>query len=625
MFRRRAFWIPLVFLFLHRVDGAVPDAFQAEVQPRINEYCLSCHGEKKAKAGVNFASFTNAASLFRNPQMWESAIRQLEDLQMPPADKPQPTVEQRIVLIEFLKHLLDNPDPSWVPHDPGNSVVHRLNRTEYNNTLQDLLGVTRHLADQFPADGGGGGGFDNNADTLFVPPILMERYLTAAEQAIAEADPAKLHRTPSAWYRTERGQALKDLEDLATRAYRRPVESAEMDSLTRLFDAARDRGASVDLAFKGAVKAILVSPSFLFRVEHVESGRAAWKLTDFELASRISYFLWSSMPDDELFGLAAKGQLGEASVLDGQVRRMLRDPRARALAENFTGQWLGTRKLATVASPDRGRFPQYTDAVRDAMMAEPVEFFASLLADNSSLLRLIDADYTFVNRELAQFYGLPPVESDHFTRVSLPDRRRGGIVTMAAVLTQTSYPLRTSPVLRGKWILEEVLGTPPPPPPPLVATLPPDDHVKEGLTFRQRLEKHRKDPNCSGCHSRMDPLGFALENFDPVGRWREKVSDQPVDASGRLINGDEVNGPLDLKNALLARKNLFLRQVTGKMMAYALGRGLEYYDLPAVKKITNQLTTNEFKAVTLVSSIVQSYPFQYRRGDKPIELAGSGR
>lgn len=194
---------------------------------------------------------------------------------------------------------------------------------------------------------------------------------------------------------------------------------------------------------------------------------------------------------------------------------------------------------------------------------------------------------------------------------------------MAAVLTQTSYPLRTSPVLRGKWILEEILGTPPPPPPPLVATLPADDHVKEGLTFRQRLEKHRKDPNCSGCHSRMDPLGFALENFDPVGQWREKISDQPVDASGRLINGDEVNGPIALKDALLNRKALFVRQVTGKMMAYALGRGLEHYDLPEVKKITSQLSTNDFRAVTLVTSIVQSYPFQYRRGDKPIELVGS--
>ena len=623
---KRCFVLGLVFAFsCFRITAETRDTFQTEIEPRLKEYCISCHGEKKSKAGVNFASYTNAASLFRNPQMWEATIRQLEDRQMPPTDKPQPTLEQRIVLIEILKHLLDNPDPSWIPADPGNGVVHRLNRTEYNNTLRDLLGITNHLADQFPADGGGGGGFDNNADTLFVPPILMERYLTAAEQAVAQADPARLHSEARAWYRSERGQVLKDLDAFATRAYRHPVDSEEMESITRLYDEARGRGAPVDLAFKGTVKGILVSPSFLFRVEHAESGTKPWKLNDYELASRMSYFIWSSMPDEELFRLADKRQLSEPAVLDVQVRRMLQDSKSRALAENFTGQWLGTRKLATVASPDRGRFPQYNDRVRDSMMDEPIEFFASLLHENASLLRLIDADYTYVNADLATFYGLPKVDGPGFVRVALPDHKRGGIVTMAAVLTQTSYPLRTSPVLRGKWILEEMLGTPPPPPPPLVATLPPDDHVKEGLTFRQRLEKHRKDPTCSGCHSRMDPLGFALENFDPVGRWRDQVSDHPVDASGRLINGEEVNGPIALKQALLNRKDLFIRQVTGKMMAYALGRGLEHYDLPAVKKITTQLSTNDFRAVTLVTSIVQSFPFQYRRGDKPIELTSAGR
>ena len=377
--------------FCFWIAAGTRDSFQAEVEPRLKEYCISCHGEKKSKAGVNFASYTNAASLFRNPQMWEATIRQLEDRQMPPTDKPQPTLEQRIVLIEFLKHLLDNPDPSWIPADPGNGVVHRLNRTEYNNTLRDLLGVTNHLADQFPADGGGGGGFDNNADTLFVPPILMERYLTAAEQAVAQADPAKLHGAAPVWYRSERGQVLKDLEAFATRAFRHPVESEPMESITRLYDSAREHGASVDLAFKGAVKAILVSPSFLFRIEHMESGTKPWKLNNYELASRMSYFIWSSMPDEELFRLADKRQLNEPAVLDVQVRRMLQDSKARALAENFTGQWLGTRKLATVASPDRGRFPQYNDQVRDAMMAEPIEFFASLLHENASLLRLICA------------------------------------------------------------------------------------------------------------------------------------------------------------------------------------------------------------------------------------------
>lgn len=603
----------------------VPGAFETEIAPRIQEYCIGCHGEKKAKGGVNFSPITNAAAMFRNPQMWEATVRQLEDRQMPPEDKRQPTLEQRIVLIETIKHLLNNPEADWIPKDPGNSVVHRLNRTEYNHTLQDLLVVTRPLADKFPADGGGGGGFDNNADTLFTPPILMERYLAAAEEALTLADPARLYSAPAAWNQDERSQAVKNLEAFAVRAFRRPIESSELGPLVRLYDQAKEHGSTMEFAFRGAAKAILVSPSFLFRIEHLESGDAPWKINDYELASRLSYFLWSSMPDSELFQLAEQHQLGQAEVLEQQVHRMLKDPRAHALSENFTGQWLGTRKLATVANPDRSRFPQFTDTVRESMMEEPVEFFASLLAEDASVLRLIDADYTFANNELASLYGLPKPNSTNLVKVMLPDHRRGGVVSMAAVLTQTSYPLRTSPVLRGKWILEEILGTPPPPPPPLVATLPPDDHIKEGLTFRQRLEKHRKDPNCSGCHSRMDPLGFALENFDPIGQWREKISDQPVDASGQLINGDLINGPMALKQALLARKDLFLRQLTTKLMAYALGRGLEYYDLPAVKKITTELAAHDHRAVSLVVGIVQSYPFQNRRGDKPVELTSAKR
>ena len=294
---------------------------------------------------------------------------------------------------------------------------------------------------------------------------------------------------------------------------------------------------------------------------------------------------------------------------------MLRDPKAQVLAEQFTGQWLGTKTLATTSHPDRNRFPQFNDALRNAMMAEPVEFFAALLRDDASLLQLLDAKFTFVNTDLARLYGLANVTATNFVRVALPDRRRGGIVGMAAVLTKTSYPLRTSPVLRGKWILEEVLGTPPPPPPPLVKTLPADDQKREGLTFRQQLEQHRKDANCAGCHSRMDPLGFALENFDAIGAWRDQVGGQPVDASGVLVNGDPVDGIIGLKEALLARKQLFLRHLAGKMLAYGLGRGLEYYDSPAVKQITERVAASDYRATTLILEVVRSYPFQWRRGE----------
>jgi hypothetical protein len=499
--------------------------------------------------------------------------------------------------------------------DPGAKVIHRLNRTEYNHTIRDLLGVDTRPADRFPADGGGGGGFDNNADTLFVPPILMEKYLLAAEEVLAAAEPGRLIHARPVWFRRERSVAADNVAWFARRAFRRPVEADEVERLLKLYDRARAKGHSFELALKSAYKAVLVSPSFLFRGETEQTAGAAWRINPHELATRLSYFLWSSMPDEELFRAADSGTLADAAELERQVRRMLRDPKARALAENFTGQWLGTKRLHTTVSPDRRRFPQYTDALRDAMAAEPIEFFGSLLAEDASLLRLLDADYTFANADLGKFYGLTNVTATNLVRVPLTDRNRGGIIGMAAVLTQTSYPLRTSPVLRGRWILEEVLGTPPPPPPPLVATLPADDKVKEGLTFRQRLEKHRENKNCAACHDRLDPMGFALENFDAIGRWRTEVDKQPVDARGVLTNGEEVNGPVELKAALLKRKQLFLRHLTEKMLAYALGRGLEHYDVMSVKEIAERVAKSDYRATALVVEVARSYPFLWRRGE----------
>jgi hypothetical protein len=294
--------------------------------------------------------------------------------------------------------------------------------------------------------------------------------------------------------------------------------------------------------------------------------------------------------------------------------RMLADPKARALSEQFVGQWLGIRTLGSVAAPDPRKFPEFTPALREAMVSEPTEFFAGLLREDRSLLELLDSDYAWVNADLARHYGIPGVSGQSFTRVSLPDRRRGGVTGMAAVLTQTSYPQRTSPVLRGKWLLEEVFGTPPPPPPPLVATLSPNDAKSEGLTFRQRLEKHRKDPNCAACHARLDPLGFALENFDPLGRWRTEVSGEAVDASGELPGGVVIVGPEALKKLLLERRQLFLRHLTEKMLAYALGRGVEYYDIPAVKQITETVAADGHRAPRLILEIVRSAPFRLRRG-----------
>ncbi len=592
------------------------DAYVRELRPQLQKYCVDCHGGKKTKGGVNLVGFTNTVSLFHEPALWDKVVRQIEERQMPPEDKPQPSANERLHLVEGLKQVLDDPDPALVPRDPGAVVAHRLNRNEYNLTIRDLLGVDTRPADIFPVDGGGGGGFDNNADTLFVPPILMEKYLAVAEDVLAAAKPERLFVLLPTWWRRDRSVAEDNLRWFASRAFRRPVSADEVARLLPLYDAARAHSQPFEVAVKSAYKAVLVSPHFLFRLEHEPEGNAPGRLNDYELATRLSYFLWSSMPDDELFGLADAGRLSDAKVLEAQVRRMLADPKAHMLAEQFTSQWLGTKSLATTSNPDRGRFPQYNDALRNAMMAEPVEFFAALLRDDASLLQLLDANFTYANADLARLYGLSNITSTNFVRVTLPDRRRGGIVGMAAVLTKTSYPLRTSPVLRGKWILEEILGTPPPPPPPLVKTLPPNDEKHDGLTFRQQLEQHRKDPNCAGCHSRMDPLGFALENFDAIGGWRDKVAGQPVDASGTLVGGDKVDGVIGLKDALLARKALFLRHLAGKMLAYGLGRGLEYYDAPAVKQIAEHLGQRNYHATALILEVVNSYPFQWRRGEE---------
>jgi hypothetical protein len=615
----------IVLLFLSVVWGPIWAAdFHQDLLPQLQKHCWDCHNGRKAKGGVRLDGFTNLTSIYRQPKLWETAVRQVEEGLMPPESrKVQPTQEERLALSEGLRDLLDNPAPGVIPLDPGPKIAHRLSRTEYNHTVRDLLGVSLRPADDFPADGGGGGGFDNNASTLFVPPLLLEKYLTAAEDVLAAAPPEALFRHPVTWYRSETAAATSNLRDLARRAWRRPVSAPEMARLVAFYQRTRRSGADSRAATLAAAKAVLVSPNFLFRIEQDPSGKTPAPIDDHALASRLSYFLWSSMPDATLFALADAGRLSQPKVLEAQVMRMLADPKARALSEQFVGQWLGIRTLGSVAAPDPQKFPEFTPALREAMVAEPTEFFAGLLREDRSLLELLDSDYTWVNADLARHYGIPGVSGPSFTRVSLPDRRRGGVTGMAAVLTQTSYPQRTSPVLRGKWLLEEVFGTPPPPPPPLVATLSPNDEKREGLTFRQRLEKHRKDPNCAACHARLDPLGFALENFDPVGRWRTEVSGEVIDASGELSGGVVIVGPEALKQVLLERRQLFLRHLTEKMLAYALGRGVEYYDIPAVKRITEVVAADGHRAPRLILEIVRSAPFRLRRGAGFQEADGS--
>ncbi len=425
-----------------------------------------------------------------------------------------------------------------------------------------------------------------------------------------------------------RAQAAEEvIAKFGARAFRRPLTAAEAQKYARIFAAADGPEVSFERAMKPALVALLVAPHFLYRVEADHAARSAdrsYALTGYELASRLSYFLWSSMPDAELLAAAATGQLAAESELLRQTRRMLADPRAAALAQNFATQWLAIRNVENF-QPDKKRFGEFGSALRNAVMQEPVLLFQSILADDASLLTLLDADYTFANEDLAKLYkiALPPLPDEEqrkesnrrrMRRIPLPpDAHRGGVMTTAAVLMASSHPTRTSLVKRGKWVLDNVLGTPPPPPAPNVAALPGRAENGEKLTLREQIEQHRADPNCAACHKRMDPIGFALENFDAIGRWRDRdESKQAIDAMAKLPDGTAVNGPDELKQLLLTRKDDFTCCLAEKLLTYALGRTPGPYDLRAVKRICAATAGDGYKLSTLVAEIVKSYPFRNR-------------
>ena len=623
MIRSRTFHLLLTLsvllgLCFPSVEAAdTPSDFQKDIQPLLTTYCLKCHTGEKAKGDTDLAAFTDVPSIQKNPKLWQTALDQLNERTMPPDKKPQPTPEERQRIIDFIQHALTSHDPTTTVKDPGRVTIRRLNRAEYNNTIRDLFAVHTNPADQFPADGSGGGGFDNNADTLFIPPILMEQYFEAATQVLNDAPDKTLFIAQPGDALPKRDAAKKILEHFAFRAFRRPVKEEETAKLLKLFDHADARGDSFEKSIKLALKAILVSPQFLFRVEQDQPTSDPYPVSDYELATRLSYFLWASMPDDELFNLAKEKKLHDPAVLETQVRRMVKDEKFRAFAENFGGQWLGFRTLLTTAQPDRERFPQYTAALRDNMFEEAVLFIDSVFRDDAPITTLIDADYTFVNDRLARHYDIKSRVGGHegegMRRIKLDNPNRGGVLTLGATLVTTSFPLRTSPVLRGRWVLDEILGSPPPPPPPDAGTLPEDDKQTDGLTFRQRLELHRSKPECASCHARMDPLGFGLENFDPVGRWRTTQADKPIDAIGTLTTGETFKTPAELKKILATRKDAFARALTEKVLAYALGRGVEHYDHPTLTDITKTLSTSNLKSQTLLIEIARSYPFRHRR------------
>ncbi|MDE0101234.1 MAG: DUF1592 domain-containing protein [Bryobacterales bacterium] len=408
--------------------------------------------------------------------------------------------------------------------------------------------------------------------------------------------------------------ALRILERLARRAYRRPPTARELDDLLAFYRQGLERGGFED-GIETALRALLVSPHFLFRAERPAThGRdEPYQVSDYELASRLSFLLWSSIPDDELLEVAGNGRLRDDAVLESQVRRMLADHRSRALVENFAGMWLYLRNLDSW-TPDRRLFADFDDNLRQSFRLETELLIEAIVHEDRSLVELLSADFTFLNERLAKHYGIPHIYGDHFRRVNLPaDGIRGGLLTHGSILAVTSYGNRTSPVLRGKWVLENILGTPPPPPPPEATPLRERSASDAVLTLRERISEHRADPACASCHDIIDPIGFAFENFDAVGRWRTHDEGVPVDASGTLPDGTRFNGPNGFLQALLRRPELFVSTATEKLLTYALGRGLESYDAPAVRKIVRDAERDDYQFSSLMLGVVRSAPFQMRR------------
>lgn len=619
-------WVLTCAVAVSNADEPSPQKMSAaDVSGFVQTYCLECHQGEEPEAKLDLARFDSAEKIAADATIWNKILRRVRDGEMPPEDAETPAINQRQQFVAWISHTLREAACSD-GISPGPAPLRRLNRTEYAATLRDLLDIHINAGQALPADGAGGEGFDNAAETLFISPIHAEKYLEAARTALGYAFSDTRSRRRFLTAEPKEGVNPEDaarqvLIDFLPRAFRRPTNDEEIGKYLALFRKACERDPSFEVAMQFALEAVLISPQFLFRIEEPNLDPQPRLVSDHELATRLSYFLWASMPDDELFSLAKEGKLNDPKVLGEQAVRLLRPDRrdkSRDFAQSFVEQWLGTRALGREFKPDASVAPNYDAELEGGMRYEPIMFFQEILAENKSLLNLLDSDFTYANRRLARHYGIKGEFREQPKHTEVPDDgHRGGLLGMAGVLAVSSYPHRTSPVLRGKWILETILGAPPPPPPPDVPQLDEDQTVAEAKTLRERLEQHRRNPTCASCHSRIDPLGFGLENYDVLGQWRTEQAGKQIDSRGELPDGTVFEGPEELKQLLLARKDQFVRHLTSKLLGYALGRGLTNEDYCTVDEIVDQLKQDNYSGQTLVLGIVCSVPFRYKVGTDP--------
>ena len=587
--------------------------FSEEIRGQLNRFCVDCHDDSTASGELDLTMLMDQQPLVIQRTKWLNIVEQLKTRSMPPEDGDQPTETERRHLAAWLTRAIRDFDYETVRR-VGYEPVRRLTREEYNNTIRDLIGVDLRPADRFPTDLSASSGFRNSANSLFFQPITLERFVGAADFVVEQGFPLRPSdsKIQTGWNSLlVEGESLANPEQLierfAARAYRRPLNTSEVKTLVDLYQLRIGQGDSIQQSLRTVVRSILISPMFLFRYEAVSEDQ---QLSEYELASRLSFFLWASMPDDILFDLAARGQLSDPVQIKKQVERMLEDPRSETLGTLFAAQWLGTDNLDRMR-PDQIDNPWATDTLVDSMKAETAKFFHFLVREDLPLERLLDADFSFVNAELANHYGLDGVRGETLQRVSMNTTPRRGVLGHASILAITSFPGRASPVLRGNWILTELLGTPPPPPPPNVSEF--DERVAENgrLTPREKLQLHRDNPNCYSCHSQIDPLGFALSEYDWFGRYRPEWSRRGLDNEGVLPDGTPVKGVDGLSAALTeGRMDQLSRQLTVKLLAYALGRQVEYYDEATIQELLSAFERQDRRLQSLIQAIVISKTFQ---------------
>lgn len=592
--------------------------FRNDVTPFLNNYCIECHGKNNRvrQGDVSFANTLKRPGAGEFRKQWQVALSNVKEHAMPPVDaKKQPTDEERKKFVEWI------PQVKYLnPKDPGTFIIHRLNKVEYGNTLHDLLGIDPSIAKDLP-DEVPGEGYLNT-----ISPLQTEQYLVIANEALnlslgmKDGPPTSKQKllfgtTPSSendW----RGAAKKVAYSLARSAYRRPATEEEIAVLLSVYDLSRENKLDYQASLRMVLKAILISPQFLFitPAKEAPANQNIVQLDDYQLASRLSYFLWSTMPDAELSSLADHGKLHEPETLRAQVKRMLLDPRSKALFEGFGSQWLGVRGLKDKRF-DPVKFPGMTPDLRSAMYEEVWMLFDDIVRNNHSIMNFINSDYTFLNEKLAKIYGLEKnITGPQMQRIQITDSNRGGILGMPGILAMTSFPDRTSAVKRGAWVLEQVLGEHIPPPPANVPTLEKQDKKKvANLTLRQRTELHRTNATCANCHKVMDPIGFGLENFDAIGRWREKDDTGAlIDATGELPGGLKFNSPKELKAIIASRKDDIARNLAEKLLAYALSRQIEGYDQIVVDQLLENVSKDGYRMQSMIIEVVVSYPFTHR-------------